>query len=105
MKAGSRSNNRDPNACQCMASAAVGCMQVFGIGEPANIYDDIELADTLVPCGATPAEAHPLLWSRITDRAAQAFRALRSRTLPRVKDLLSEYSIQSPSISVRLPFR
>jgi nitrate reductase NapA len=68
MKAGFRSNNLDPNARHCMASAVVGFMQVFGIDEPANVYDDIELADTFVFCGANPAEAHPVLWSRVTDR-------------------------------------
>ena len=68
MKAGFRSNNIDPNARHCMASAVVGFMQVFGIDEPANVYDDIEIADTFVLCGANPAEAHPVLWSRITDR-------------------------------------
>ncbi len=68
MKAGFRSNNLDPNARHCMASAVVGFMQVFGIDEPANVYDDIELADTIVLCGANPAEAHPVLWSRMTDR-------------------------------------
>ncbi len=68
MKAGFRSNNIDPNARHCMASAVVGFMQVFGIDEPANVYDDIELADTFVLCGANPAEAHPVLWSRMTDR-------------------------------------
>lgn len=68
MKAGFRSNNIDPNARHCMASAVVGFMQVFGIDEPANVYDDIELADTFVFCGANPAEAHPVLWSRVTDR-------------------------------------
>ena len=68
MKAGFRSNNIDPNARHCMASAVVGFMQVFGIDEPANVYDDIELADTFVLIGANPAEAHPVLWSRMTDR-------------------------------------
>jgi nitrate reductase (cytochrome) len=68
MKAGFRSNNIDPNARHCMASAVVGFMQVFGIDEPANVYDDIEIADTFVLCGANPAEAHPVLWSRMTDR-------------------------------------
>ena len=68
MKAGFRSNNIDPNARHCMASAVVGFLQVFGIDEPANVYDDIELADTFVLCGANMAEAHPVLWSRVTDR-------------------------------------
>jgi nitrate reductase NapA len=68
MKAGFRSNNLDPNARHCMASAVVAFMQVFGIDEPANVYDDIELADTIVLWGANPAEMHPVLWSRMTDR-------------------------------------
>ncbi len=42
--------------------------QVFGADEPANVYDDIELANAVILCGANPAEAHPVLWSRVTDR-------------------------------------
>ncbi|MDR0247513.1 MAG: nitrate reductase catalytic subunit NapA [Burkholderiales bacterium] len=68
MKAGFRSNNIDPNARLCMASAVVAFIQTFGIDEPANIYDDIEYADTMVLWGANMAEAHPILWSRVTDR-------------------------------------
>jgi anaerobic selenocysteine-containing dehydrogenase len=59
MKAGFRSNNLDPNARHCMASAVVGFMQVFGIDEPANVYDDIELADTIVLCGRQPGRSAP----------------------------------------------
>ncbi|HEX5629465.1 MAG TPA: molybdopterin-dependent oxidoreductase, partial [Usitatibacteraceae bacterium] len=72
MKAGFRSNNIDPNARHCMASAVAAFMQTFGIDEPANVYDDIELADTVVLWGANMAEAHPILWSRITDRKLSA---------------------------------
>ncbi|MCL4688314.1 MAG: nitrate reductase catalytic subunit NapA, partial [Burkholderiales bacterium] len=72
MKAGFRSNNIDPNARHCMASAVAAFMQTFGIDEPANVYDDIELADTMVLWGANMAEAHPILWSRITDRKLAA---------------------------------
>ncbi|MCE3039532.1 nitrate reductase catalytic subunit NapA [Helicobacter anatolicus] len=68
MKAGFRSNNIDPNARHCMASAVVGFMQTFGIDEPAGCYDDIELTDTIVTWGANMAEMHPILWSRVTDR-------------------------------------
>ena len=67
-KAGFRSNNIDPNARHCMASAVVGFMQTFGIDEPAGCYDDIELTDTIVTWGANMAEMHPILWTRITDR-------------------------------------
>ena len=68
MKAGFRSNNIDPNARHCMASAVVGFIQTFGIDEPAGCYDDIELTDTVVTWGANMAEMHPVLWSRVTDR-------------------------------------
>ena len=68
MKAGFRSNNIDPNARHCMASAVVGFIQTFGIDEPAGNYDDIELTDTIITWGANMAEMHPILWSRVTDR-------------------------------------
>jgi nitrate reductase NapA len=68
MKAGFRSNNIDPNARHCMASAVVGFIQTFGIDEPAGSYDDIEHTDTVVSWGANMAECHPILWSRVSDR-------------------------------------
>jgi nitrate reductase NapA len=68
MKAGVRSNNIDPNARHCMASAVAGFIQTFGIDEPPGCYDDIELTDTVVSWGANMAECHPVLWSRVTDR-------------------------------------
>lgn len=68
MKAGFRSNNIDPNARNCMASAVAAFMQTFGIDEPAGNYDDIEYTDTVVAWGANMAEAHPILWQRVIDR-------------------------------------
>ncbi|WP_068638604.1 nitrate reductase catalytic subunit NapA [Thauera butanivorans] len=68
MKAGFRSNNLDPNARHCMASAVVGFMRTFGIDEPMGCYDDIENTDSFVLWGSNMAEMHPILWSRITDR-------------------------------------
>ena len=68
MKAGFRSNNIDPNARHCMASAVAGFIQTFGIDEPAGCYDDIELTDAVVTWGANMAECHPILWSRVTER-------------------------------------
>ncbi|MBE1282656.1 MAG: nitrate reductase catalytic subunit NapA [Rhodobacteraceae bacterium] len=67
MKAGLRSNNIDPNARHCMASAVVGFMRTFGIDEPMGCYDDFEHADTFVLWGSNMAEMHPILWSRLTD--------------------------------------
>src|SRR3954468_14541693 len=68
MKAGFRTNNLDPNARHCMASAAVGFMRTFGADEPMGCYDDIEAADAFVLWGSNMAEMHPILWTRVTDR-------------------------------------
>jgi nitrate reductase NapA len=67
-KAGFRSNNLDPNARHCMASAVAGFMRTFGIDEPMGCYDDLEHADAFVLWGANMSEMHPILWSRLTDR-------------------------------------
>lgn len=68
MKAGFRSNNLDPNARHCMASAVAGFMRSFGMDEPMGCYDDIEAADAFVLWGSNMAEMHPILWTRVTDR-------------------------------------
>ncbi|MDX2220842.1 MAG: periplasmic nitrate reductase subunit alpha, partial [Burkholderiales bacterium] len=67
-KAGFRSNNIDPNARHCMASAVAGFMRTFGMDEPMGCYDDIEAADAFVLWGSNMAEMHPILWTRLTDR-------------------------------------
>ncbi|GIX21437.1 MAG: periplasmic nitrate reductase [Gammaproteobacteria bacterium] len=68
MKAGFRSNNIEPNARHCMASAVAGFMRTFGADEPMGCYDDFEHADAFVLWGANMAEMHPILWTRLTDR-------------------------------------
>src|SRR6187397_1522549 len=68
MKAGFRTNNLDPNARHCMASAVAGFMRTFGMDEPMGCYDDIEAADAFVLWGSNMAEMHPILWTRVTDR-------------------------------------
>ncbi|MDX2470533.1 MAG: nitrate reductase catalytic subunit NapA [SAR324 cluster bacterium] len=68
MKAGFRSNNIEPNARHCMASAVVGFIQVFGIDEPSGNYDDIEATDSMILWGANMAEMHPILWTRVARR-------------------------------------
>lgn len=68
MRAGFRSNNLDPNARHCMASAAVTFIRAFGIDEPMGCYDDFEHADAFVLWGSNMAEMHPILWSRLSDR-------------------------------------
>jgi nitrate reductase NapA len=72
MKAGFRSNNLEPNARHCMASAVAGFMRTFGMDEPMGCYDDFEAADAFVLWGANMAEMHPILWTRLTDRRLSA---------------------------------
>src|SRR5688572_17917378 len=72
MKAGFRSNNIDPNARHCMASAAYAFMRTFGMDEPMGCYDDFEAADAFVLWGSNMAEMHPILWSRVADRRLSA---------------------------------
>jgi nitrate reductase NapA len=67
LKGGMRSNNLDPNARHCMASAVGAFIRAFGIDEPMGCYDDLEHADVFVLWGANMAEMHPILWSRLTD--------------------------------------
>ena len=67
MKAGFRTNNLEPNARHCMASAVGAFIRAFGIDEPAGCYDDLEHADAFVLWGANMAEMHPILWSRLTN--------------------------------------
>ncbi len=87
MKAGFRSNNIDPNARHCMASAVGGFMRTFGIDEPMGCYDDFEHADAFVLWGSNMAEMHPILWTRITDRRLSS---------PHVKvNVLSTYTHRS----------
>lgn len=68
MRAGFRSNNLDPNARHCMASAAYAFMRTFGADEPMGCYDDFEAADAFVLWGSNMAEMHPILWTRVADR-------------------------------------
>jgi nitrate reductase (cytochrome) len=68
MRAGLRSNNLDPYARHCMASAAFAFMRTFGMDEPMGCYDDFEAADAFVLWGSNMAEMHPILWTRLTDR-------------------------------------
>ena len=51
-----------------MASAVVAFMNVFQTDEPAGSYSDLDEADVFVTWGANMAEAHPMLYSRLTAR-------------------------------------
>ena len=67
VKAGMRSNNLDPNARLCMASAVMGFVTQFQSDEPMGCYDDFEAGDDFVLWGNNMAEMHPVLFSRILE--------------------------------------
>ena len=67
VKAGMRSNNLDPNARLCMASAVMGFMTQFQSDEPMGCYDDLDLGEDFVLWGNNMAEMHPVLFSRILE--------------------------------------
>jgi nitrate reductase NapA len=68
VKGGMKSNNLEPNARLCMASAVTGFMTQFGSDEPMGCYDDFEAGDDFVLWGNNMAEMHPVLFSRILSR-------------------------------------
>ncbi len=68
VKGGLSSNEIDPNARLCMASAVTGMLSTYGVDEPSGCYDDFDVCDTVLLWGNNPAEMHPVLWSRIIDR-------------------------------------
>jgi nitrate reductase NapA len=67
VKGGMRSNNLDPNARLCMASAVAGFMTQFQSDEPMGCYEDFEAGDDFVMWGNNMAEMHPVLYSRILE--------------------------------------
>ena len=95
MKAGWRSNNIDPNARHCMASAVAAFIQTFGIDEPAGNYDDIERTDTIVSWGANMAEMHPMLWARVAEqrRAHEHVRVINLTTYSNQTSALADAEI------------
>lgn len=67
VKGGMRSNNIDPNARLCMASAVMGFMTQFQSDEPMGCYEDFEAGNDFVLWGNNMAEMHPVLFSRILE--------------------------------------
>jgi len=64
-RGGLKSNNVEPNARLCMASAVTGFMTQFQSDEPMGCYEDFEVGDDFVLWGNNMAEMHPVLFSRI----------------------------------------
>ncbi|MEK7317160.1 MAG: molybdopterin-dependent oxidoreductase, partial [Candidatus Eisenbacteria bacterium] len=70
-RGGLRSNNIEPNARLCMASAVMGFMTQFQSDEPMGCYEDFEAGDDFVLWGNNMAEMHPVLFSRILETQRQ----------------------------------
>ncbi|MCB9832641.1 MAG: molybdopterin-dependent oxidoreductase [Planctomycetes bacterium] len=66
-RGGLKSNNVEPNARLCMASAVMGFMTQFGSDEPMGCYEDFEAGDDFILWGNNMAEMHPVLYSRILE--------------------------------------
>ncbi len=71
MKGGLGNNHIDPNARLCMSSAVTGFLATYGVDEPAGCYQDLDECDVLITWGNNPAEMHPVLFSRVTDRRSR----------------------------------
>ncbi|NUN52772.1 MAG: molybdopterin-dependent oxidoreductase, partial [Planctomycetaceae bacterium] len=67
VKGGMRSNELEPNARLCMASAVSGFITQFQSDEPMGCYDDFELTHDFVLWGHNAAEMHPVLFSRMLE--------------------------------------
>lgn len=71
VKAGMKSNNLDPNARLCMASAVMGFVTQFQSDEPMGCYEDFEIGHDFLMWGNNMAEMHPVLFSRILENKRQ----------------------------------
>ncbi len=58
-------NNIDTNSRLCMSSAVAGHKATLGSDCVPGCYEDIDLAETWLVCGANMAFAHPILFRRI----------------------------------------
>lgn len=58
-------NNVDNCARVCHTPSAAALKMMLGAGAATNSFRDIELANTIMICGANPTENHPVLGSRI----------------------------------------
>ncbi len=67
VKGGMKSNNLDPNARLCMASAVMGFMTQFQSDEPMGCYEDLDISQDFLLWGNIMAEMHPVLFSRMLE--------------------------------------
>lgn len=98
MRAGLKSNNLEPNARLCMASAVMGFMTQFKSDEPMGCYEDLEAGDDFVLWGNNMAEMHPVLFSRILETK-------RRRPGVRIVDLATRRTPTSDYADLYVEFR
>lgn len=98
-KDGVGSNNIEPNARMCMASAVAAFMRTFQSDEPMGSYEDLEHADTFFLWGANMAEMHPVLFSRIIDTKIKNPRKVK------IIDLGTQFTRSSEEADLYLEFK
>ena len=69
-------NNVDCCARVCHAPSAAGLKQILGAGLATNSFDDIEIARTILICGANATESHPVVGARITQAVRRGARLI-----------------------------
>lgn len=62
-------NNVDSCARVCHTPSALALKMVLGTGAATNSFADIEIAKTILICGANPTENHPIVGERIKQAA------------------------------------
>lgn len=69
-------NNVDCCARVCHAPTAAAMKLTLGTGAATNSFDDIELASTILVCGANATENHPIIGARIKQAALKGARLI-----------------------------
>jgi formate dehydrogenase major subunit len=69
-------NNVDCCARVCHAPSAAALKRALGAGLATNSFDDIEIARTLLVCGANATEDHPIVGARIKQAARRGVRLI-----------------------------
>ena len=69
-------HNVDCCARVCHTPTAAAMKLMLGAGAATNSYDDIELARTILVCGANPTENHPVIGARVKRAARNGARLI-----------------------------
>jgi formate dehydrogenase major subunit len=64
-------NNVDCCARVCHTPSAAAMKMMLGTGAATNSFDDLEIARTILICGANPTENHPIVGERIKQAVLQ----------------------------------